>query len=163
MAQIRQLSAQSLTSRVAARIMGNVTYVDGTRSVFVQDSTGGVLVTNPNLPVELQVGQRIEVSGEVSRGQYRPEMIGSNIRLITKAAGTVSPVIVSGDDLKSSRLQYQLVELQGLVRSAKAAHETRARAELKLVAYGQELQVTIRDIGADDYRRLSGARRQGAR
>jgi hypothetical protein len=42
--EVRKLDSRSLTSRVHARIDGRITYVDVFHELFVQDSTGGILV-----------------------------------------------------------------------------------------------------------------------
>jgi signal transduction histidine kinase/FixJ family two-component response regulator len=155
--QIRHLNPQNLTTRVPARISGQITYVDGLRSLFLQDATGGILVMNPKVDVEPKRGQRIEVSGDVTRGQSNPSMSGSQIRLLNPFPQQLSPLSISGTDLATPRLQYQFVEMEGVVHSAGADPGSHARAALKLFAYGHEIDVAIRDIGADDYHRLEDA------
>ncbi len=131
--------------------------MDGLRSVFLQDETGGILVQNPNLPVELMRGQRIEAAGEVTRGSPAPAMTGLSIRILDPKPNPPSPVAVSADELTSTRLQYQFVELSGVVRSASEDTEGHARAHLELALSGHQISVSIRDVGGDDYRRLDNA------
>ncbi len=155
--QIKRLNAQNLTTRVPARISGQVTYVDGLRSLFLQDATGGILVMNPKVDVEPQRGQRIEISGDVTRGQSNPSMSGLQVRLLNSIPQEPSPLSISSEDLTALRLQYQFVEIEGVVRSATADPESHARAAMKLFAHGREIDIAIRNIGADDYHRLEDA------
>jgi signal transduction histidine kinase/ActR/RegA family two-component response regulator len=155
--QIRQLGPQSLTSRLTARITGQVTYVDGIRSLFLQDSTGGILVMHPNFASELKPGQWAEIAGEVTRSQSYPEMSGLSIRLIDRAPSRPAPVKVTEGDLKSSRLQFQYVELQGVVHSADAYHQSHASVTLRLFSLGRHITVSIRTIDGD-YHHLEDAR-----
>ncbi|MEA2542415.1 MAG: hypothetical protein QOH35_3781, partial [Acidobacteriaceae bacterium] len=50
-ASIREVSP--LTS---ARIRGRMTWLDGFRSIVLQDSEGGIIVEHPNVEVELKIG-----------------------------------------------------------------------------------------------------------
>jgi len=156
--QIRHLTPQGSTTRLTARITGQVTYVDGLYSFFMQDATGGIRVMNPNLETELKRGAWIEVTGDVTRTQTSPVMNGQTIRLLNKATGPPAPFQPSREDLTSSRLQYQFVELRGIVRSATANQESHAHASINLLSLGREINVSIRDVGADDYHRLEDAK-----
>jgi signal transduction histidine kinase/CheY-like chemotaxis protein len=156
--QIKNLSAQGANTRLTAHIVGQVTYVDGFYSLFMQDATGGICVMHPNVETELKRGQWIEVTGEVTHAQSTPVMTGQTVHLLNKITGPPAPFKASQDDLTSSRLQYQFVELQGIIRSATANEESHARAALTLFSLGRDVNVSIRDIGADDYHRLEDTR-----
>jgi hypothetical protein len=80
-AEIRRLDSRSLTSHVRARIRGRVTWVDGFRSIVLQDSEGGIIVEHPNVEVELKIGQKIEVAGYVTRAQLYPSISGPKVTL----------------------------------------------------------------------------------
>ncbi len=153
--QVRQLNSQSLTVGMHASIAGCVTYVDGLRQVFVQDSTGGILVAYPNVEVELKSGQRVEVAGDITRGQFNPEMSGQSVRVLGSGCSVPKPVQIQATDFDSSRLQYRLVELTGVVHSVSTGHSD--QGALVLFGYGHGIDISIRDMDGFDHRSLVDA------
>ena len=84
-------------------------------------------------------------------------MSGLSIRILDARVAPLGAVAVTADELTSTRLQYQFVELSGIVRSASEGREGHARANLELAAFGRQISVSIRDVGGDDYHRLVDA------
>ncbi len=112
----------------------------------------------PNTEVELSPGQWVEASGEVTRAQSTPEMKGISIRVINRKPSPLPVIRVTSEDLKSTHFQYQVVEFQGIVQAATSHHQSHARAALRLASCGRQIDVAIRNIGADDYHRLEDAK-----
>ena len=153
--QVRALDSRGLTSHLRARISGRVTYVDGLRDLFLQDPTGGMLVDYPNVEVELKAGQQVEITGDITRSHFNPAMIGQNVRLIAPSNVTLKPLSVQAANFNSPSLQYSLVELQGIVRSAGTGHTD--RGAMSLFTCGRTVGVSIRDMDGLDYLNLVDA------
>jgi signal transduction histidine kinase/CheY-like chemotaxis protein len=148
-ADVRKLDSRSLTSHVRARIVGQITWVDGFRSLFLQDSSGGILVEHPNVEVELKRGQWIEASGYLTRGQYNPTMTGSTVRLMVSQNAPVKPTRLGAADLVSTQRQYSLVELEGVVRGVDAGRGDETGFVLN--GYGQNIRLTVHDYPGTAY------------
>jgi len=153
--EVRQLDSRSLSARLRARITGTVTYADGLRQLFVQDTTGGIKVDYPNLDTELKVGQRVEVAGDITRSQGTPTMTGQRIRLLPSKFSLPNAVDLQASDLASNLFQYRLVELQGVVRRINLGQSD--HSALNLFAYGHNIGVSIRDTAGSDYLNLTDA------
>ncbi len=155
-AEVRKLDARSLTSHVKAKIIGQVTWVDGFRSLFLQDPSGAIMVEHPNSEVDLKSGQRVEAIGYITRNEPHPAMTGATVHLLSSKIALPPALKIGVQDLASLRFQYQLVELDGVVRTAE---NTRGdEAVLWLHAFGRDIRLTIRNAAGSDYRRLEDAR-----
>ncbi len=151
-AQVRQLDSQNPGSRVHARIRGQVTWVDGFRSLFLQDSTGGIIVEHPNVEVELRPGQAIEVDGFVTRSKATPSMTGSGVKVLAARKFLPEPIHLRPADLVSLKSQYRFVELKGILRSV--AVGTSDQTALGVLACNRNVTIQIRDAAGVDYRSL---------
>jgi signal transduction histidine kinase/CheY-like chemotaxis protein len=154
-AEIRRLDSRSLTSHVRARIRGHVTWVDGFRSIVLQDSEGGVIVEHPNVDVELKIGQKIEVAGYVTRAQLYPSISGPNVTLLNASAELPAPAKIEAKDLNSPDWQFRYVQLEGVVRSTDAGRGD--HSALDLFAFGQDIKTTVGDSSGYDFSRLIDA------
>jgi hypothetical protein len=56
-AEVRGLDERSLSSHVRGQITGQVTGVDGSRSAFLEDASGGIFIDRPNIEAGLKRGQ----------------------------------------------------------------------------------------------------------
>jgi signal transduction histidine kinase/CheY-like chemotaxis protein len=157
-AEIRRLDSRSLTSHVRARIRGRVTWVDGFRSLVLQDSEGGVIVEHPNVEVELKIGQQIEVAGYVTRAQPYPSISGPKVTLLNASAQPPAPVTIEMKDLNSPKWQFHYVQLEGVVRNTDAGRGD--QAALDLFVFGRHIKVTVGDSSGYDYSGLVDARVQ---
>ncbi len=153
MEEVRRLDSQSLPSHVRARIIGQVTYSDASHELFVQDSTGGILVEQPH--VELKVGQRVEVTGDVTRSQFNPAVQGLSISPLPSAPTVPEPLQMRPADFDSPKLQYSFVEVKGIVRSAGMGRNNKAL--LNVFAHGRTIGVSIRETAGFDYHALTDA------
>ncbi len=155
---MRKLDAQSFAgSHVRASITGQITWVDGFRSLYLQDETGGILVEHPHADVDLNRGQQIEVRGNVTRTEPYPSMTGLTIRILDPTPRALSKTAkLQAEDLDSLRWQFQVVELEGIVRTANTGSGD--RTVLDLFALGRNITATIRNAAGADYTRFVDAR-----
>jgi signal transduction histidine kinase/CheY-like chemotaxis protein len=154
-AEIRRLDSRSLTSHVRARIRGHVTWVDGFRSIVLQDSEGGIVVEHPNVEVELKIGQKIEVAGYVTRAQLYPSISGPNVTLLNASAELPPAAKIEAKDLNSPDWQFRYVQLEGVVRSTDAGRGD--HSALDLFAFGRHIETTVGDSSGYDFSRLIDA------
>ncbi len=154
-AEIRRLDSRSLTSHVRARIRGRVTWVDGFRSIVLQDSGGGVIVEHPNVAVELKIGQKIEVAGYVTRAQLYPSISGPNVTLLNASAELPPAAKIEAKDLNSPDWQFRYVQLEGVVRNTDAGRGD--HSSLDLFAFGRHIETTVGDSSGYDFSRLIDA------
>ena len=157
-AEIRRLDSRSLTSHVRARIRGRVTWVDGFRSIVLQDSEGGIIVEHPNVEVELKIGQQIEVAGYVTRAQLYPSISGPKVTLLNASAELPAAAKIEAKDLNSAHWQFRYVQLEGIVRNTDAGRGD--HSSLDLFAFGQHMKTTVGDSSGYDFSRLVDARVQ---
>ena len=156
--EVRKLDAQSFAgAHVRARIAGQIIWVDGFRSLYLQDEYGGILVRHPKVNVDLKRGQRIEVSGNVTRTEPYPTMTGGSVKIIDPTPSAPSKVVKpTAEDLDSLRWQFQMIELEGIVRTAHTASGD--MTELDLFALGRRIKATIRNSAGADYTRFVDSR-----
>ncbi len=157
-AEIRRLDSRSLTSHVRARIRGRVTWVDGFRSLVLQDSEGGIIVEHPNVEVELKIGQQIEVAGYVTRAQPYPSISGPKVTLLNASAEPPAAAKIEAKDLTSPHWQFRYVQLEGVVRNTDAGRGD--HSTLDLFAFDRHMKVTVGESSGYDYSRLVDARVQ---
>ncbi len=94
----------------SVRILGLVTFTD---PIYVQDATGGVLlqVTNPE---SVNIGDEIEVTGQVVSGGFSPVLYGREVHLL-REANAASPVSITATEAASGAHAGTLVEVTGAV------------------------------------------------
>jgi len=103
---------------------------------FIQDETGGVFVEylKDDGP---KVGERLEVTGTVSRGAFTPIVIRAKIRHLGTAP-LPEPRKVSVEEVVLGGQDSQRVEIEGWVR---ASRPKGARRQVDLYANGQRIHV----------------------
>jgi hypothetical protein len=111
-AEIRRLDSRSLTSHIRARIRGRVTWIDGFRSLVLQDSEGGIIVEHPNVEVMPKIGQQIEVAGYVTRAQPYPSISRPKVTLLNASAELAPAARIEAKDLNSPQWQFRYVQLR---------------------------------------------------
>ena len=153
--EVRKLDSENLAAHVRARISGKITWVDGFRSLFLQDSEGGILVEHPQVETDLKLGQSIEVTGYITRTQPYPAMTGLTVRVEDAKTALPKAIRLGAEDLNSLQFQYRLVELQGVVRRADSLLGD--QTELELFAHGRNIGVMIRSAPGVDISHLVDA------
>lgn len=117
--QILALTSEAAKARQPVRIRGMVTYYEQGAALFVQDETGGVFVYYTGGPLNVKVGEYVEVSGFANRGRYSPIIDSPRIRNID-AGPPLSPRPVSLAEVYLGGLDAQWVKLNGVVRTQKS-------------------------------------------
>ncbi len=156
---MRKLDAESLAGgHVRARITGKITWVDGTRSFFLQDKWGGgIHVERPKIDGDLLQGQTVEAEGSITRSHPYASMAGTFVRMLDpKTARPIPRRMETAADLNSLTWQYSFVELSGIVRVSNAGRGD--QSSLNLYTHDQNVRLDIRDAAGFDYSRLVDAR-----
>jgi signal transduction histidine kinase/CheY-like chemotaxis protein len=153
--EIRRLDSRSLSAHIHARIRGRVTWVDGFRSLVLEDSGGGIIVAHPNVRSELRKGQQIEVAGYVTRAQPYPSISGLKVTLLNTAAELPPAAPIEAKDLSSPQWQFRYVQMEGVVHNTDAGRGD--QTALDLFAFGRHIKVKVRVNSGYDYSRLVDA------
>ncbi len=148
-AEVRRLSARELSSQVRVKLQGQVILADGTRSLFLNDKSGGILLMTPIKSVEYKLGQFIEIEGEVTRGQDNPSASVTSSRLISREARHPSPRNITYAEIESGGGQYRYVRLTGVVRATWTGRDN--RTILLLHTLDRDIEVTIGDVAGEDF------------
>ena len=80
--------------------------------LFVQDSTGGLAVTNSHPHRPLQIGDEIEARGDADLHDFSSELRNADIRLLWSHT-PVSPVAVTASQAATGAFDAQYVDVQG--------------------------------------------------
>ena len=146
--QLRNLSPADLQSDRQVRITGAVMYLDEwSRLAFVQDASGGVRVEMAHEPPEIGSQEIVELTGIATAGGRTPLVSRATLRRLGRIAVCEAKPIQPAE-LLSLDLQYRLVELSGVVRSADL--EGNGRLGLILNAKGHEVKARIYDHAGID-------------
>jgi signal transduction histidine kinase/DNA-binding response OmpR family regulator len=122
--QIRRLPARPLAA-IPVRLRGVFTFSDfEPQQVFFQDGTGGVLVQCRGISEPEVDGAILDLQGTVVAGGASPVVEYENARPVRQGRLT-PPVRAKAQDLLSGKLQYRLVEVEGVVRSAEVSNRGR--------------------------------------
>jgi len=157
-AAIRKLSSEEANRGYPVRVRAVVTYFEATPNplpgdapstvplppdLFVQDATAGIYVDMPRAAAGLRAGQLIELDGVTEAPDFAPQ-IGHPHWVVIGEATLPKPRQVSFERMTSTAEDSQLVEVQGIVRTA----ERQGRSLLLGVAVnGRRLQAIIPDNG----------------
>jgi signal transduction histidine kinase len=106
---IGSLRLTSLAMPVTATVRGVVILT--APMLFVQDSTGGVYIPQPNAP-PLKVGDEVEVTGEVHPGDYSSTLQHATVQVLW-ARTPMPPVSVTASQASTGKFDAEFVEVQG--------------------------------------------------
>jgi signal transduction histidine kinase len=109
---VQSIASLRLTSFAAptnATVRGVVVLTEP--GLFVQDSTGGVYVPQPNAPL-LKVGDEVEVSGTVHSGDFSSRMEHATVRLLW-AHTPMPPISVTASQASTGKFDATFIEVQG--------------------------------------------------
>ena len=147
-AQVRSLTPQQAAQGLPVKLNGVVTFCDeGLNSRFVQDDTAGIYFRdlNTNMPA-LTAGQRVEIEGVTSPGEYAPVIIPGSIKVIGEG-NLPDAKPVTGQQLVSGQEDSQFVQVRGIVRSVSFDPVTR-QYWIDLVVDGERFSAFARQIPA---------------
>lgn len=132
-AQVRALSITEAARRLPVNLEGVITVVGPRNVIYLQDRTGGVLVTTPSDGPVSEPGDQVALDGVAIFGQLVPRVDSSTLRKL--GTGRLpEPVRLSSDDLATGRRLSEWVQIEGVVRSAAIGTEGRATLHVDLGA-----------------------------
>lgn len=137
-----------------AQIEGVVTYVDpATRTVFLQDHTGGARIEATGAALEIRYGQAVRVSGLAARHDTGRQI---HDPLVTpgKAASLPSALPIAIGDFGKPQYEGRLVEIAGRIESAGIS---RGRLDIRLALGDEEIEVRVRKYPGAEFRSLIGS------
>jgi PAS domain S-box-containing protein len=120
-AQIRQLTPAQAAMHYPVRVQGVVTFFDQKQFFrLVQDDTAGIYFYLDNSTLsknpDLKAGERVEIDGQTSPGEYAPIVITQQIHVLGPGAFPAAKP-VSFEQVASGEEDSQFVEIHGIVRA----------------------------------------------
>ncbi len=106
---IASLSLTSSARAAIATVRGSVILT--APMLFVQDSTGGVYIPQPNAP-PLKVGDEVEVTGQAHPGDFSTTMDHATVKVLW-ARTPMPPVSVTASQASTGKFDAEFVEVQG--------------------------------------------------
>ena len=143
--EVRRLTPDQAKLGYPVRLRAVVTYYGGKGwEFFVQDSTGGIYINDPEGDFGVRTGQEVEVEGITSPGGFAPEIVKPRVRFLGR---TPMPRATrsSFEHLMSGEEDSQWVEVRGVVR---AVREEGGQSLLELALSSGRLAVRIPAVDA---------------
>ncbi|MDB6121678.1 MAG: hypothetical protein JWQ71_671 [Pedosphaera sp.] len=111
---ILKLKREEAAQGIPVQVRGVITYADPEwRNGFIQDKGGAVYVDLSQQ--NIQSGQWVELSGKTSPGGFAPEVVSSEIRVLS-STNLPTPAMVDLEDLANGHLDAHWVEMEGVIR-----------------------------------------------
>jgi signal transduction histidine kinase/DNA-binding response OmpR family regulator len=140
---------------VEAKITATVTFVHALMDqAYVQDATGGLRIDGIGLDPLVQVGDVVEVAGRATMGGPAPVVLRDRVRVLSSGA-VPPPVRITAGEMLDPRFQYRYIEATGVVR--RASMDSGGRLRLTLRSDGQDIDVSVREVGTVDLARYLDA------
>jgi len=137
--RVRSLPEEQAVQGMPVHIAGIITAVSGyPRSFFIQDATGGVDVENSD--IEVQVGDRVDLSGKTGPGFFAPIVVATHVSILGPGRLPL-PRKAGNAELIGGQQDSQWIEVEGIVHSAEP-----------LVIYGRNNLVLSLDVGGGTLR-----------
>ncbi len=116
--EVRDLPSEKARLRYPIHLRAVVTYANRPEGdLFVQDSTAGIFVSQPQATVDFHSGQYVEIDGVSGPGDFASEIDNSKIQILGEAP-LPAPQKVSGEEFSTGARDSQYVEVEGIVKSA---------------------------------------------
>jgi signal transduction histidine kinase/DNA-binding response OmpR family regulator len=120
-ASVRGLATTEAARGLPVHVRGRVTYQDPVWTVlFVQDASAGIFVYTSQLTHKMPAcaaGDEIDIVGQTGPGDFAPVIVAHTLRVEGRGA-LPAPAAARLEQLVSGRLDSQLVEIAGVVRTA---------------------------------------------
>ena len=114
--QVRELSPAEATQARPVRVRAVVTYYDREwNTLFVQDASAGIYVNAGDHPLDLSLGDLVELTGVTAPGEYAPIVSKPRFEILGRAA-LPSPSGATWPELSSGNKDSQWVQVKGVVR-----------------------------------------------
>ena len=156
---IRTLAPAEAAHRLPVRLRGVVTVPSTYKSsFFFMDATGGISIDRAGDETPVHAGDRVEIEGTTSAGQFAPVVNATAVR-ITGRENLPRPRLYELNELAGGEQDSQWVGLRGVVRSA-AVQTVWDRQVLVLeldMGAGTLIPVHVRDFPASGWERLQSS------
>ena len=152
---IRRASPEEAKTGLPVEVVGVVTLVDFSRTVFLQDETGGTFFKGKATSSDLQPGLRVKVHGKTFPGLYVPGIDADKVEVLEQGV-LPQPRKVSFDDLAAGRFNYEWVEMEGIGRQVQGIPKD--RTTLLLAVGNRKIEVQGAEAWKVDYETLVDAR-----
>ena len=120
-AAVRGLAPADAARGLPVHVRGRITYHDGLWTVmFVQDASSGIFVYTSQLThtmPDVLPGDDVDIVGQTGPGDFAPVVVAHTMRIQGHGA-LPAPLPARLEQLVSGRLDSQLVEITGVVRTA---------------------------------------------
>jgi signal transduction histidine kinase len=121
-AQLRALPAEEAALKYPVRLRAVVTLVAPERSIFLRDETGPTFIAARSPVPSLVPGQVVEVEGVSFPGLYVTGVTAERVTVVGTAP-LPEPIPATFAQLASGRLNYDWVEVRGVVRAFAAGED----------------------------------------
>ena len=115
--QVRRLTREEADRNYPVVLRGVVTFRDD-KGFFLQDSTEAIATNEPALAHLVVPGDFVELSGTTAAPDFAPQIEGDHVTVLGKARLPV-PLKPSFEQMASTELDSQWVEVEGIVRAAR--------------------------------------------
>lgn len=120
--EVRQLSAEEAERHYPVRLQGVLTFFDQSTPVkafrFLQDETAGIYIYPPGDFTNAVAGERVEVEGHTSQGEFAPVVDAERMRVLGPGNFPAAKP-VTFQQLSGGQEDSQFVELRGVVRAVR--------------------------------------------
>ena len=134
-AAVRELSPGHAVRGLPVYVRGRVTYLDRLWTVlFVQDASAGIFVYYSQLTHPMpacEPGDEVELVGETGPGDFAPVIVARTLKVHGRRALPAAPQ-ARLEELVAGRLDSQLVEIAGVVRTTSSDPEGHAFFDLAI-------------------------------
>jgi signal transduction histidine kinase len=111
---IAQLRLLAPDHPIHVTVQGVVTLVSPT--LFVQDSSGGVAIPNPQMTKPVEIGDEVEATGDANLHNFSSVLRDATIRSLWSHA-TLPPVAVTAAQAATGAFEAQFIETEGRIES----------------------------------------------
>ena len=142
-AQVKQLTPDEAARRYPVRVRGvlNLSSVPS-KTVFVQDSTGGIYVALVDTPPILEPGTRVEVAGLSHPGDFAPSIHQASVRVLSPGH-LLPPMEITEPSRLSAREENRWARVRGIGRQT--INLVNAEVQIDLDVDGQHFPVNVLD------------------
>ncbi len=152
--QVRRLTPEEAAAQLQVHLRGAITFSEGSlHLLFMQDATGAVRIEGaPIAGMELFSGRTIDLTGVTSSSGSDPAVRATNITLLDRPSALPAPVRCDARRVMSGELQYQFVEIEGVVRSA--TMQRGGRITVVVHALDRDIEAYVSGLHQWDYHSL---------
>ncbi len=125
LAEVHSLAPEEAKRGYPVHLQAVVTYFEPvTPDLFIQDKTGGIWIQwNKNMPVP-KSGQLIDLQAITTQFDFAPDLMNAHWQVVGEAPMPI-PQKATMEEMASTRMDSQWVEVEGIVRSAMVSTEGR--------------------------------------